>query len=230
MSSTFFLKSSAVNSSWLYQHPAGKLLFFHKNLIHAPLNIRQVIYSDQIYRRVLHLKSSCLIKSMRLQRRRKKHKDRRSIRSVPLCKKACDILQWAKSFDDALGLREYVFSTVSDNYNHRLSEHAVRDKLEKLCRKLNIPRRSPDKFRKTFRTTLIESLVMQNQKLIMGHKPQGTGRKHYDKIKIDSRLHFVNILSIMSFLLILSLYPAVFPASKIEDSFLKKPVKREVAR
>jgi len=78
---------------------------------------------------------------------------------------------------------------ISEDYEHRISEYIVQDKIVKVCGKLGIVARSPKTCRKTFRTTLINARVISESEieLIMGHRTQSVGRKYYDEIVIDTK-------------------------------------------
>ena len=104
-------------------------------------------------------------------------------RDIPLTDEAKNILENVRKFNEEHGLNgEWVFQSCSTNeYDGRLSYHAADRKLAKLCDRMNTPRKSPHKCRKTFATILKNSGSVSDRAIqrFMGHRQISTTINSY---------------------------------------------------
>ena len=87
---------------------------------------------------------------------------------------------------------EYVF--VNEN-GERITTNCIRRRLERICKKLNIYKKSPHKIRKTYGTILMDNNVDQNMiTSLMGHSDITVSEKYYhrDRKDIDKKLEIIS--------------------------------------
>jgi len=113
-------------------------------------------------------------------------------RWIPLTEAAKQYISAIVELNKSLNrqVKDYLFITS----NGVISDNAVKDQLERSCRKIGIPQRSTHKIRKTYASRLYKNgLSISDISLLLGHADETTTLKHYifsldDSSEVDDKV------------------------------------------